>query len=191
MFRAYEFWMRQPTSWAAWKCWSVLWHCELAAGRRIPEHRSLRCDIRRSITCSNWCSCGHSSSATSHQSGRRSDTGNLDLQTASRVERWDSSAGLAASFLQQTNPESGYATGFIPVETGLCITRIPISDVTCVVQRPVNHRGKPGGERRRWDLFWGCCRSIACCLWVTSHCCEESLRTSFSEKIAPRDPGKN
>ena len=40
------------------------------------------------------------------------------------------------------------ATGFTPVETGLCTTSRPASGATCVVQKPVNHRGKPGGERK-------------------------------------------
>ena len=39
------------------------------------------------------------------------------------------------------------ATGLIPVETGLCTTSNPISGARCVVQKPVNHRGRPGGER--------------------------------------------
>ena len=45
------------------------------------------------------------------------------------------------------DPQSSAATGFTPVETGLCTTAVAISDAIGVVQKPVNHRGKPGGER--------------------------------------------
>ena len=38
------------------------------------------------------------------------------------------------------------ATGFTPVETGICTTSRPAANVTYVVQKPVNHRGKLGGE---------------------------------------------
>jgi aldehyde dehydrogenase (NAD+) len=45
------------------------------------------------------------------------------------------------------DPQSSAATGFTPVETGLCTTAVAISDAIGVVQKPVNHRDKPGGEK--------------------------------------------
>jgi hypothetical protein len=47
-----------------------------------------------------------------------------------------------------TSPQTRYATGFTPVEIGFCTTPISISGATRVVQRPVNHRGKPGGGQK-------------------------------------------
>ena len=44
------------------------------------------------------------------------------------------------------------ATGIVLVETGLCTTSRPASGATCVVQKPVNHRGRPGGERKNDGL---------------------------------------
>lgn len=41
--------------------------------------------------------------------------------------------------------QASVAAGFTPVENGLCTTPVSISDAICVVQRPVNHRDKPGG----------------------------------------------
>ena len=67
-----------------------------------------------------------------------------------------------------THPQSSYATGFIPVEIGFCTTPIPISGATSVVRKPVNHRDKPGGERKfaclRTSAFHDCvyaCQAIA------------------------------
>jgi type II secretory pathway pseudopilin PulG len=45
-----------------------------------------------------------------------------------------------------TYPETSNATGAIPAYMGFCNIRIRGSGVLCVVQRPVNHRDKPGGE---------------------------------------------
>ncbi len=42
--------------------------------------------------------------------------------------------------------QTSSATGFTPVETGLCTTPIPSGDETRVVQKPVNHWDKPSGE---------------------------------------------
>ncbi len=54
------------------------------------------------------------------------------------------------------------ATGFIAVEKGFCMTGAPGSDAKCVVQRPVNHRGKPGGEGR----FAWLKASLLCLLFI-------------------------
>jgi acyl-CoA reductase-like NAD-dependent aldehyde dehydrogenase len=45
------------------------------------------------------------------------------------------------------DPQSSAATGFTPVETGLCTTPVSILGAIGVVQKPVNHRDKPGGEK--------------------------------------------
>ena len=47
---------------------------------------------------------------------------------------------------EAADPQSSAATGVNPVETGLCTTPVSIFDATGVVQKPVNHRDKPGGE---------------------------------------------
>ena len=56
---------------------------------------------------------------------------------------------------QGSSCQTSYGTGFIPVEIGFCTTPIPISGATCIVQKPVNHRDKPGGE---W--MFACWRAI-------------------------------
>jgi type II secretory pathway pseudopilin PulG len=43
-------------------------------------------------------------------------------------------------------PETSNVTGAIPADMGFCKIRISGSGVLCVVQRPLNHRDKPGGE---------------------------------------------
>ncbi len=44
------------------------------------------------------------------------------------------------------------ATEFTPVETGLCTTSRPALGAMGMVQKPVNHRDKPGGEKKTDDL---------------------------------------
>lgn len=44
------------------------------------------------------------------------------------------------------DPQSTAATGLTPVETGLCTTPASILGAIDVVQKPLNHRDKPGGE---------------------------------------------
>ena len=44
------------------------------------------------------------------------------------------------------------ATGFTPLDSGLCTRSRPASSATIVVQKPVNHRGRPGGERKNVGL---------------------------------------
>ena len=48
--------------------------------------------------------------------------------------------------------QPSFATGFTLVEQGLCTTSRSASGATCVVQKPVNHRGRPGGERQNKGL---------------------------------------
>jgi hypothetical protein len=48
-----------------------------------------------------------------------------------------------------------FATGFTPVESGFCTTPVSLRGVRCVVQKPVNHWGKPSGERTFVPLVEG------------------------------------
>lgn len=49
---------------------------------------------------------------------------------------------------QDARVQSNYSAGFIPVEPGFCTTLIQVLGATSVVQKPVNHRDKTGGEQR-------------------------------------------
>jgi hypothetical protein len=68
------------------------------------------------------------------------------LKKTSDLAECVSTGGAVSGDVVLTNPHSSYATGFIPVEIGFCTTPIPFSGATSVVQKPVNHRDKPGGE---------------------------------------------
>jgi len=59
-----------------------------------------------------------------------------------------SSSKFSLMEFKRMSPQSSYATGFIPVETGFCTNPISFSGATSVVHKPVNHRDKPGGERK-------------------------------------------
>ncbi|MFO0998880.1 MAG: aldehyde dehydrogenase family protein [Planctomycetaceae bacterium] len=48
---------------------------------------------------------------------------------------------------EAADPQASSATGFTAVETDLCTTPVSIVDAISVVQKPVNHRDKPGGEK--------------------------------------------
>jgi hypothetical protein len=50
------------------------------------------------------------------------------------------------------NAQTDSATGFTPVDSGLCTTSLPASSATFVVQKLVNRRGRPGGERKNDGL---------------------------------------
>jgi len=58
--------------------------------------------------------------------------------------------------------QTNYAAGFIQLEPGFCATPILISDATRVVQRPVNHRSKPGGE----GMFGWLTASLLCLMFT-------------------------
>lgn len=47
-----------------------------------------------------------------------------------------------------SDPHSNDATGSIAAERVLCTIPVPDCVATCVVQRPVNHRGEPGGGKK-------------------------------------------
>lgn len=50
------------------------------------------------------------------------------------------------------NAQTDSATGFTPVDSGLCTTSLPASSATFVVQKPVIRRGRSGGERKNDGL---------------------------------------
>lgn len=54
---------------------------------------------------------------------------------------------LAADGVNEpADPQATAVTGLTPVETGLCTTPASILGAIAVVQKPLNHRDKPGGE---------------------------------------------
>ena len=79
--------------------------------------------------------------------------------------------------------QPGSSTGFTRVDSGLCTNSRPTSNsrttskATCVVQKPVNHRGRPGGEWKNDGLRMPSCGAgLANRRRVSSDMAEQSRR---------------